>query len=338
MEGKNIKIIDQNLLPDNLKIIKLKNTEDVVEAIKSMKVRGAGAIAATGAYGLAQSCLLFKGKEEEFKQYIKNKVDTLIQTRPTAYELKNILTGLYNKLKESDNLSNSKKQLLINVKNYIDNSINNCRLMGEYGEKLIKDKSNILTHCNAGGLAFIDNGTALSPIFTAKKNGKKIFVFVSETRPRLQGAKLTAFELAQENIPHIIITDNAAGFYMQKNKIHLVIVGADRIAVNGDVVNKIGTYEKAVLAKENNIPFYVAAPLATIDPMAESGENIPIEYRNQDEVLLINKKRISHKKAIAENPSFDITPAKYITGIITERGIIKANKSSIMKLLKNNYL
>jgi len=188
-----------------------------------------------------------------------------------------------------------------------------------------------LTHCNAGWLAFVDWGSALSPIYSAKRKGKEVFVFVDETRPRLQGARLTAWELENENIPHAIIADNAAGYYMKKEEINLVITGADRIAANGDTANKIGTYEKAVLAKENNIPFYIAAPTSTIDINCPSGDDIPIEERDESEVLEIKGVRVANPKSHAKNPAFDITPAEYITGIITEKGIIKPNEINSLK-------
>ena len=230
------------------------------------------------------------------------------------------------------------------ARDYADWNAELCRKIGEYGDKLIQNNQNILTHCNAGALACVDFGTALSPIRIAHYSGKNVFVYVDETRPRNQGSSLTAWELAQEKINHAIIADNAAGFFMKKNKIDLVIVGADRIAMNGDVANKIGTYEKAVLARENNIPFYVAAPLSTFDANAKTGEDIPIEERSEDEILYISgidanneikKVRIAPEESSAKNPAFDVTPAKYITGIITEKGIIKPVEKEIEKFVKN---
>ena len=208
---------------------------------------------------------------------------------------------------------------------------------------LIKDNYRIGTHCNAGWLAFVDWGTALSPIYSAHRAGKDVFVFVNETRPRNQGSTLTAWELAQEKIKHAVIADNAAGYYMNKGEIDMIITGADRIVANGDVANKIGTYEKAVLAKENNIPFYVAAPTTTFDLETEKGDKIPIEERDQDEVSFvygyddgkITKVRITPQESPAKNPAFDVTPARYITGIITEKGIIKSDKEEIKKLFNS---
>ena len=219
--------------------------------------------------------------------------------------------------------------------------INTNKQIGINGNKLIKENSTILTHCNAGSLATCDYGTAISVIRIAHESGKNINVFADETRPRNQGSMLTAWELSQENVPHAIIADNAAGFYMRKGKINICFVGADRIAANGDFANKIGTYEKAVLAKENNIPFYVAAPLSTFDINSKTGEDIPIEERSEDELLyihgidenkIIRKIRIAPEESHAKNPAFDATPAKYITGIITEKGIVRANKWEIREL------
>ena len=217
--------------------------------------------------------------------------------------------------------------------------------IGEHGNFLIKNNFKILTHCNAGWLAFVDWGSALSPIYFAHRAGKNVFVYVNETRPRNQGSTLTAWELGQEKVPHAVIADNASGYYMKKGEIDIVITGADRIVANGDVANKIGTYEKAVLAMENNIPFYVAAPTTTFDLETENGDKIPIEERDSDEVSYVTgyndnklvKVRITPQESQAKNPAFDVTPAKYITGIITEKGIIKANKVEIINLIKNDH-
>ena len=215
---------------------------------------------------------------------------------------------------------------------YADWSAENCKKIGSFGNEIVKEGSKILTHCNAGALACVDYGTALAPMRAAHENNKEIFVFVDETRPRLQGSRLTAFELAEEGIKHAIIADNAAGHYMKNGEIDLVITGADRIAANGDVANKIGTYTKAVLAKEHGIPFYVAAPSSTIDFDTATGEDIPIEERKEEETLhawglsdqgVFQRVRTSPKSSNAKNPAFDVTPAELITGIITEKGIFK---------------
>jgi S-methyl-5-thioribose-1-phosphate isomerase len=240
-----------------------------------------------------------------------------------------------------------KKRIQLTAQDIADQDEDACRNIGIHGEPLIKNNMKILTHCNAGWLAFVNWGTALAPVYESVRVGKKVFVWVDETRPRCQGSRLTAWELAQEGIPHTIIVDNAAGYYMQRGEIDLVIVGADRVAANGDVVNKIGTYEKAVLAKENGIPFYVAAPTTTFDLNCKSGKDVIIEERSADEVLYIqgylynkndNKNklgsvRIAPYKSKAKNPGFDITPAKYITKIITEKGLVDANQTAIKELM-----
>jgi eIF-2B alpha/beta/delta-like uncharacterized protein len=205
---------------------------------------------------------------------------------------------------------------------YVEDIVNRCRRIGENGEKLIKDGMKILTHCNAGALATVDYGTALAPFRVAYKKGKKFFVYVDETRPRCQGL-LTDWELEQEGIPHVVIADNAAGYFMKNGDIDMVITGADRIAKNGDFANKIGTYEKAVIAKENGIPFYVAAPISTFDKTIENGSQIVVEERGREELSKINGKTIMPEWTKVRNPAFDVTPAKYVTGYITEEKIVK---------------
>ena len=315
MEGNIVKLINQPLLPHKFEIYSCKDYRETCKAIKEMTVRGAGAIGATAGYALAQGVSAGE-KIEEVVSLIKN-------TRPTAQNLFYAVDRILLKIK---NIEEATKIALAEAQLIADEDANACKKIGEFGEKLIKDGFRILTHCNAGWLAFVDYGSALAPVCLAHRNGKKIFVFVDETRPRLQGAKLTAWELGNENISHAIIADNAAGHYMKKKEIDIVITGADRIAANGDCANKIGTYEKAVLAKENNIPFYIAAPTSTIDINCTSGDEIPIEERNEKEVLEIGKIRIAPEKSHAKNPAFDVTPAKYIKGIITEKGIFKPDE------------
>jgi len=335
MQNNIIKIIQQNKLPYRFRIVNLKNHHQVCKAIKTMMIRGAPSIGAISAYGMAQAVL--NEKETSFFRFKKNieKIKSvIISTRPTAYELFFAAEKVFNSVLKSNSIEEAKENAVKAADNYVNRSLWACKRIGIFGKKLIKNNYNILTHCNAGALATVDFGTALAPIIFAKYEGKSLHVFVDETRPRLQGARLTAFELEQEKVPFSIIVDNAAGHYMLKKEIDMCIVGADRIAMNGDVANKIGTYEKAVLAKENKIPFYVAAPLATFDRNLDSGNKIDIEERNEKEVLVINRKRIASKKAHALNPAFDVTPAKYITGIITEYGIIKADKNSIRSVFR----
>ena len=325
MEGNVVKMIDQSLLPHDFKIYECKDYIQTAQAIKNMTIRGAGAIGVAAGYAMAQAFLADVDLSMA-AEYIKD-------MRPTA---QNLFYAVNKVLKATD------KQKALKIAQAIaDEDADFCQRIGVHGEPLIKDGCRILTHCNAGWLAFVDWGSALSPVYKAKRAGKNVFVFVDETRPRCQGAKLTAFELAGEDIPHVIIADNAAGYYMKKGEVDMVIVGSDRIAANGDVANKIGTYEKAVIAKENKIPFYVAAPSTTIDFDCPDGDKIPIEERDEDEVLKmvgmdenmrISKIRLASSQSHARNPAFDVTPAKYVTGIITEDGIFAPG--DIKKLVK----
>lgn len=307
-----VKLIDQRKLPDKVEIFTATNTDEVVFAIKEMVVRGAPAIGVTAAFGLAMAKL----NNEDMKVA----VERISKTRPTAFDLFRAI-----KFMEDNEFD------LGAARRYANEISGRAKKIGEYGNDLIPERGRLLTHCNAGALAVLDWGTALAPMRYAKKKGKEIFVFVDETRPRFQGARLTAFELAQEGIDHAIIADNAAGHYMRKKEVDLVIVGADRIAPNGDFANKIGTYEKAVLARENGIPFYVAAPASTFDFSIKSGDDIPIEERDQKEVLEINGGRIGPEGSPARNPAFDVTPAKYVTAYITEYGIFKPTDLGSMK-------
>lgn len=343
MQDSSVYLINQLLLPYKFEIYESKNYIETANAIKTMIVRGAPAIGATGAFGIAQATLEFKGNNfENFKEYIVKAEKILKSGRPTANDLFYAIDLVKKKFLSGFNVKDAKKSAVKQANEYADWNVELCKKIGEHGNKLIKNNQNILTHCNAGALACVDYGTALAPIRIAHYNKKNIFVYVNETRPRNQGY-LTAWELAQEKIDHTIIADNAAGFFMKNKKIDFVIVGADRIAMNGDVANKIGTYEKAVLAKENNVPFYVAAPLSTFDINCKTGEDIPIEERNEDEVLYISgidenktlrKIRIAPEESTAKNPAFDVTPAKYITGIITEKGVIKPIKEEIEKFMR----
>ena len=288
-----LKLIDQRKLPFQLKIFEASSVEKVAYAIKKMVVRGAPAIGCAAAYGMA----LAEDKEKAARM--------LKRTRPTAHDL----FYAVDYMTENEGCIEAAHR-------YVEDIVEKCRKIGEIGEKLIKHGSRILTHCNAGALATVDWGTALAPIRMAKD--REIFVWVDETRPRLQGL-LTSWELKQEGIKHAVIADNAAGYFMREGEVDMVIVGADRIASNHDVANKIGTYEKAVLAKENGIPFYVAAPISTFDESILDGKKIKIEERDAEEVTKI----FDYIPPEIRNPAFDVTPAEYITGIITEEGIIK---------------
>lgn len=309
MKGLSVYLIEQNQLPFKFKIFESKNYQTTCSVIKTMIVRGAGAIGATAGFAMAQAFLQGADIDKAQKE--------IKATRPTAQNLFYAVDRVLNSLDPV-----REAQLIA------DEDADNCKKIGEIGSKLIKSGFNIETHCNAGWLAFVDYGSALAPIYAAHKQKKKVFVYVDETRPRSQGARLTAWELSNEKVPHAIVADNCGAHLMSRGKIDMVIVGADRIAKNGDVANKIGTLEKAIAAKYYGIPFYVAAPSSTFDPLCKSGKDIPIEERSQDEVLYQigpnNKKMLvcaPGSKAI--NPAFDVTPAALITGIITEKGIIK---------------
>jgi len=334
MESNSVYFIEQDLLPFQFIIGEVPTYRDSCEVIKTMRVRGAGAIGALAGFAMAQACN--EANSVNYESFITQARKEIEQTRPTARNLfyateKVFLAGLISPLNAT------KEAQKIASKDAADSM-----KIGEYGSELLNEGSRILTHCNAGWLAFVDFGTALSPVYLAHKNGKKIFVYVDETRPRGQGARLTGWELNNAAIPHAIIPDNAAAHYMSLGKIDLVITGADRIAANGDTANKIGTLEKAIIAREFKIPFYIAAPTSTIDMNCSSGKGIKIEERSQDEVLFqegpdntgkMHRIRVSSPGSMALNPGFDVTPAKYITGIITEKGIIQPSKSNIINLI-----
>ncbi len=337
MEGTSVFMIDQNMLPFNFQIHECKTYWDTCMAITDMSVRGAGAIGAAAGYAMAQAFLMMKKKTKAIT--IREARQDIEYTRPTAKNLFYAVDRVYKAGLISP------ENAMIEAQKVAQKDTQDSKKIGEFGSELINKKTNILTHCNAGWLAFVDYGTALAPIYLAKRQGKEVFVYVDETRPRNQGAKLTAWELHNDEIDHVIIPDNVSASLMAEGKIDMVIVGADRIAANGDVANKIGTLEKAVLAKEFKVPFYVAAPLSTIDAACKTGKDIPIEYRSQDEVLYqtgidangnIIKIRVSSPGSEALNPAFDVTPAKYIKGIITEKGIITAHHRSIQKVLNES--
>ena len=336
MEGSTVFMIEQNLLPFEFKIHECKTYWDTCMAISEMVVRGAGAIGAAAGFAMAQAFLLSKNKTKavtirEARQDIEN-------TRPTAKNLFYAVDRVYRAGLTSP------ENAMIEAQKVASQDAADSKKIGEYGAELIGKSTNILTHCNAGWLAFVDYGTALAPVYLAKRQGKDVFVYVDETRPRGQGARLTAWELLNDGVPHIIIPDNAAAALMSQKKIDMVIVGADRIASNGDVANKIGTLEKAIVAKEYGVPFYVAAPTSTFDKYCISGKEIPIEQRSEDEVLYqtgtdangnLVKVLVASPGSKALNPAFDVTPAKYISGIITEKGIVKAHYKSIRALFES---
>jgi len=324
-EGK-VFLINQKELPLKYEIINCSTYQEVAEAIKKMKIRGAPAIGVAAAFGMALAAYSSKaGTTGEFIKDMKKAKNCLILTRPTAVNLFWALERMMHliNIKKDVDLFMLKNIILQEAKNIAREDIKINRLIGKNGSSLFKDGDNILTHCNTGALATVDYGTALGVIRTAFREGKKIHVYVDETRPALQGARLTTWELIHEKIPFTLITDNMAGFLMYQKKINVIIVGADRIARNGDVVNKIGTYSLSVLARENKIPFYVAAPISTIDMSLKSGEEIPIEVRDPKEVTHILGKQIAPTGTKVFNPAFDLTPNGYVEAIITEKGIIR---------------
>jgi methylthioribose-1-phosphate isomerase len=308
-----------------MKIITLRNHKEMAEAIKVMRVRGAPAIGVSAGFGLALASLEYKGQSKKgILKYLKNAKERLAKTRPTAVNLFWALERVM-KAAKGESAKEIRESVVAEAKRMWEEDIETNKKIGKNGAKLIKDGYNIETHCNAGSLATVYYGTALAPIYTAYEQGKKIHVWVDETRPRLQGARLTVWELQKAGVPCTLITDNMAGHIISKGMVDMVIVGADRIAGNGDTANKIGTYMLALSAKENRVPFYVAAPFSTVDKSLKSGKEIPIEERDKGEVVEIRGKNISTARQ-AKNFAFDVTPAKYIKGIITEKGIFKPSK------------
>ncbi len=324
-------IVDQTLLPLEKRYIEIRNEREMWEAIKKLRIRGAPAIGIAAAFGVWLGVKNYKGAEFElFKKRFDEVCEYISTSRPTAVNLFWAIERI-RKLVERTVKERGTKRLepgeLIGLiyseaLKMIDEDNTVCRAIGENGVKLIEDGYSLITHCNAGGLATAMYGTALSPIFRAKELGYKIHVWVDETRPLLQGARITAFELVEANIPATLITDSMAAFVMSQGRVNMAIVGADRIAANGDTANKIGTLSLAIAAHEFNVPFYVAAPISTFDTSAKTGREIPIEERSPDEVVKGFGQQTAPSGISVYNPAFDVTPARYITGIITERGVI----------------
>ena len=323
-------LIDQTLLPEELMEIDCKSIEAVWEAIKSLRVRGAPAIGISAAYGVCvgMQLMLFSDEEcpeEIFFSRLDYVVEYLASSRPTAVNLFWALDRMKAKAYSlrGQTANEIAIALLAEAKAIHEEDRAICRAIGRYGNELVKDGDSFLTHCNAGGLATADYGTALAVFFAAAEAGKKIHVFADETRPLLQGARLTAWELMQRKIPVTLLCDSMAAMVMKQGKVNAVIVGADRIAANGDTANKIGTYGVAVAAQAHNIPFYVAAPVSTFDLTLKTGDEIPIEERDESEITCGFGKRTAPEGVQVYNPAFDVTPARLITGIITEKGIIR---------------
>ncbi len=335
--GDKLQLLDQTLLPVEKVILEFKTYEQVAEAIKKMQVRGAPAIGITAAYGLvlAAQAAAPAGNKEEFLAYLVQAKKVLAATRPTAVNLfwalermEKVWTANADKTPAELTALLEKEAIAIDSEDLVGN-----KRMGLYGAELVPQGATILTHCNAGALAVSGYGTALGVIRAAQEQGKNIQVYADETRPLLQGARLTAWELMEDGIPVTLITDNMAAYLMKQGKIDLVIVGADRITANGDVANKIGTYGLAILANYHGIPFYVAAPRSTIDMSLQSGEEIPIEERDHDEVRKISGVQVAPAGVQVYNPAFDVTPAKLVTAIITEAGIVRPPYDAALRRL-----
>jgi len=331
-KSDRVRILDQRRLPQELRYLDCRDAPAVAQAIRTMAIRGAPAIGVAAAMGIALAARkTLSHQPESFLKTLEKVCDEMRQTRPTAVNLfwavdrmKKIVDRVY-----THGVDETKERLVKEALNILKEDIEINRKIGMYGKRLIKNGDGVLTHCNAGALATGGYGTALGVIYSAWAEGKRFRVFADETRPQLQGARLTAWELVQEKIPVTVITDNMAGWLMTKGEINLVLVGADRIACNGDTANKIGTYSLAVLSKWHGIPFYVAAPTSTLDISLASGKDIPIEQRAPAEVTQFGMRRITPKGVKAFNPAFDVTPHSLIHAIITEKGIIR-------KLFKKN--
>ena len=345
--GEAVCMIDQSLLPGQVLNLTLKHEQQVAEAISTLKVRGAPAIGVTAAFGmvLALARLLREQDEmltlEQAREHLRSVGKMLENTRPTAVNLRwaieRMLRCADHAISERCTLARLVQILKDEAQAIADEDFQACLNMGRYGAELIADNDILLTHCNAGFLATAGWGTALAPMYVAHRNGKHLHVYVDETRPVLQGARLTAWELQQEGIPLTLITDNMAGYFMRHGGIKAVFVGADRIAANGDVANKIGTYGIAVLAYAHAIPFYVVAPRSTIDLTLQSGELIPIEQRNPDEITSIRGIEIAPAGVHVANPAFDITPHSYVSAIITEAGIARSPFQTSLHKLCEGY-
>jgi methylthioribose-1-phosphate isomerase len=324
-KDKKLRILDQTYLPHRIKYIETDDYHTVIEAITSLRVRGAPAIGVAAGYGIALAAKNLKSEKiDEFINALQSIMQEFAGSRPTAVNLFKAIDRMRNTAAVCTTVEVMRNALVEEAKKIHEEEKASTQHISDFGASLIKDGFTILTHCNAGPLATAGYGTALGAIIAAARQGKRINVIACETRPLLQGARLTTWELLQAEIPVKLIIDSAAGYYIRSQKIDCVIVGADRIAANGDTANKIGSYSHAVIAHENNIPFYVAAPISTVDLSLKSGEEINIEERSPSEITEIGGMRFAPEKVTAMNPAFDVTPSRYITAIITEKGIVRA--------------
>ncbi len=337
MRDLTVFMIDQNRLPFHFKIHKVEDYAALCEAIRDMTVRGAGAIGAAAGFAMALAC--DQAQHQHDDDFIDRARREIEETRPTARNLSYATQRVYEAGRHSVEMA------LKEAQNIAEENVEEGRRIGLNGSELLRDGCRILTHCNTGWLAFVDHGSALSAIYHAHRGGKKLFVYVDETRPRGQGALLTAWELLHEGVPFNIVIDSAGAYLMSQGLVNVVLTGADRVAANGDVANKIGTLEKAIIAREYGVPFYVAAPVSTFDLSCATGSSMVIEQRDVDEVLFQTgsdatgrekKIRVAAPRATAINPAFDVTPAHYITGFITNKGIIKPRTRDILHLIKGH--
>ncbi len=341
-KGNRVRMLDQRKLPREVRYLDCRSASSVAQAIRTMAIRGAPAIGVAAAMGIALAAQNARSSHPRvFAEAVGKVCREMRETRPTAVNLfwaVDRMERILNRV-ESDGVGETKKRMVREALQIFELDIEVNRKIGKYGRRLIKEGDGVLTHCNAGALATGGFGTALGVIYAARNEGKHFEVFVDETRPLLQGCRLTAWELVQEKIPATLITDNMAGAFMRKGLVNLVIVGADRIAANGDTANKIGTYGLAVLSRSHGIPFYVAAPTSTLDLSLASGEDIPIEERSVAEVTHFHGTPIAPKGVKAFNPAFDVTPHSLIQGIVTERGIIrKPFRKNLRKMFATSNL
>jgi methylthioribose-1-phosphate isomerase len=319
-----VRMIDQRLLPSEFRLVEYAEHDQVAEAIRSMVVRGAPAIGAAAAFGMALAALHSQaGDREDLLSDLRIAAEALCAARPTAVNLSWAVNRLLGRAEMESDFSAIPAVLLAEAQSLADEDVETNKRLGQHGAALIQDGDTILHHCNTGALATVDYGTALGVIRAAHEQGKHIHVLVDETRPRLQGARLTSWELQQLDVPFTLIADNAAGHFMRTGQVDIVLVGADRVAANGDVANKIGTYKLAVVAQANGIPFYSCVPTSTIDLSLPTGDDIPIEERSAEEItgLFYQGRPIAPEGVPAANPAFDVTPHRHVTGIVTENGI-----------------
>lgn len=339
-EDRVVVMIDQRKLPSQEVYVRCKTAAEVAKAIKTMVIRGAPAIGVAAAMGIALGMRNSKATgTKQFTTEFQRICDLMAATRPTAVNLfwaiERMKRAFAAAAQSGASVDEIARRLEAEAHRIHDEDVESCRAMGAHGATLVPDDAKILTHCNAGALATAGYGTALGVIRAAAESGKRVAVLADETRPFLQGARLTAWELVKDGIDTTVITDNMAGAMMRQGRVDLVVVGADRVAANGDTANKIGTYTVAVLAKEHNIPFYVAAPISTIDLATPDGSHIPIEERNDREVTHVGSSRLTPEGARVRNPAFDVTPGRYVTAIVTERGIARPPYSESLATLVN---